>query len=242
MTTTHVPLLVRAHLAAGIAQAAPWGIALDGILAAEMWAEQKAASCAAGTDHTPALDQAEPDDLDLPLARCHPPHGPWHWAATCAFPEQFSDRLDVHTWSGRVDHRHLEQATNALPKVISNRQGRYRSRLMPLLVTPCTSVTWYAVGDPVRIGDLLTPIASIGKKRTSGEGHVLRWEIQPQPSLDPFAAAHLHPDSTLGRPTPADCLLGRTVLDGGAGRAGVRPPYMHHARQHELRLPALLQS
>ena len=36
------PLKVRAHLAFGIAQAAPWGIALDGLLASELWARQKA--------------------------------------------------------------------------------------------------------------------------------------------------------------------------------------------------------
>jgi hypothetical protein len=44
--------LVRAHLAVGIAQAAPWGIALDRLLAAELWAEHKAARRATA-DPTP---------------------------------------------------------------------------------------------------------------------------------------------------------------------------------------------
>jgi hypothetical protein len=39
------------------------------------------------------------------------------------------------------------------------------------------------------------------------------------------------------------CLGGRTdVVDGGRGTAGLRPPYMHPARQHTLRLPALLEA
>ena len=240
--SAHVPVIVRARLAAGIAQAAPWGIALDGLLAAELWADHKAAARAAAGDYIRALDQDNPADLDLPLSRCTPDDGPWHWAATCAFPEEPVDRLDVHTWTGRIDHRHLEQTTTALPKVISGRQGRYRTRRMPLLVTPCTSVIWRAIGDPDKIRDLLTQIASIGKKRTSGEGHVLAWEITANPELDTFAAAHLHPDGTLGRPTPPMCLHGQTLTDGGTGRAGIRPPYMHSSRQYLLHLPALLQS
>ena len=239
--SSHRPMVIRAHLAAGIAHAAPWGIALDGLLAAEIWAEHKAANRAAGQDHVRALDQADPPDLDLPLARCTPATGPWHWAATCAYPERPTDRVDVHTWTGRVDRRALEQVATSLPKTVSDRQGRYRARRMPLLVTPCPSVTWHAIGDPDRIGEILEPVTSIGKKRTSGEGHVLRWEILTSSGLDHFAASHLHPDGTLGRPTPSQCFTGAAApADGGHGRAGIRPPYMHPARQHELHLPALL--
>ncbi|MDN5768897.1 MAG: hypothetical protein L0H78_24210, partial [Humibacillus sp.] len=198
----HQPMVIRAHLAAGIAQAAPWGIALDGLLAAEIWAEHKAAARRSGQDHVRALDQANPPDLDLPLARCTPTTGPWHWAATCAYPEQPTTRVDVHTWTGRVDRRALEQMATALPKTVSDRQGRYRARRMPLLVTPCATVSWHAVGDPDQIGQLLEPITSIGKKRSSGEGHVLRWEIRTTPELDPFTASHLHPDGTHGSPPP----------------------------------------
>ncbi len=235
------PLLVRAHLAAGIAHAAPWGIALDGLLAAELWAEQKAQNRAAGGDHIRALDQDSPPDLDLPLARCTPATGPWHWSATCAYPERPAPRADIHTWTGRIDRRHLEQVATPLPKTVSERQGRYRARRMPLLVTVCPSITWHAIGHPDRILELLEPIVSIGKKRTSGEGYVLRWEVLPEPTLDPFTAGHLHPDGTLGRPTPTPCLTATTPPpDGGRGRAGIRPPYMHPERQHDLHLPALL--
>src|ERR1700676_241829 len=104
-----VPLLVRARLAAGVACAAPWGVSLDGLLASEIWAERKAAARDSG-QHGGALTgtgtgTADPEDLELPLARCTAA-GPllWHWAATCAFPEGVTTGLpDVRYWTGRVD-------------------------------------------------------------------------------------------------------------------------------------------
>jgi CRISPR type IV-associated protein Csf3 len=239
---TFQPLRVRAHLAGGIAHAAPWGIALDGLLASELWARSKAGARDAGQTHQRALEQDDPPDLPLPLARCAA-DPTWHWSATCAYPEDSPGRIDVRTWMGRVDRRALEQTSIGLPKTVSDRQGRYRARRMPLLVTPCRSVTWHAVGDVDAVTELLEGLDGIGKKRGSGEGNVLRWEITPAPDLDPYAAAHLHPDGTLGRPTPPGCLQGRAgILDGGLGRAGIRPPYMHPARQQQLHLPALLGS
>lgn len=243
--STLTPLRVRAHLASGIAHAAPWGIALDGLLASEMWADYKATCRESGTSYVRAMELEEPPDLDLPLQRCTDGDDrTWHWAATCAFPCEDHGRTDVRSWTGRVDPRALEQVATTLPKTVSDRQGRYRARRMPLLVTPCASVTWHAVGDVDRVGALLEPIASIGKKRSTGEGHVLRWEVTAAVDLDEFSAAHLHPDGSLGRPVPERCRArcGHDTRDGGTGRAGIRPPYMHPGRQHELVLPALLSA
>lgn len=239
-----VPLQVRAHMAAGIAHAAPWGVSLDGLLAAELWADRKAAARAAGHQVPGLHDTPDPQDLDLPLARCARGNDLWHWAATTAYPENpVSDIPDIHYWSGRVDARALEHLTTALPASLSERQGRYRARYMPLLVTPCTSLVWSAIGDPTAIADLLRPVTVIGKKRSHGEGHVLEWEISPTPGIDPWVAAHLHPDGTLGRPTPDACLSDHpTITTGGYATAGLRPPYMHGARQHPLHLPAILTS
>lgn len=235
------PMQVRAHLASGIAQAAPWGIALDGLLASELWADRKSATRDAGHPTPGLLEVADPEDLPLPLARCTTPDGLWHWAATCAHPEQRPDHVppEVRYWIGRTDPRPLEQLATALPATVSDRQGRYRARRMPLLVTTCRSLVWRAVGDPDAVLTILQGVTAIGKKRSQGEGHVLGWEVAQSLRLDRWEAAHLHPDGTLGRPTPSSCLTSRSVPDGGVGTAGLRPPYMHPARQHRLHLPAL---
>lgn len=240
-----MPLVVRAHLAGGVAQGAPWGIALDGLLASAMWQETKASAIAAGQGYARAMEVDDPPDLDLPLARCRAGNGAWHWAATCLWPGAEA-QTDAHVWMGKLDHRDLEHVADRLPKIISGRQGRFRGRRMPVLVTSTPQVTWRAVGDPDRIAELLEPVRSIGKKRGSGEGHVLSWEISAAPELDPLAAGHLHPDGTLGRTTPKACVRRLEqagcppTVDGGTGLAGLRPPYMHPARQTRLRLPALL--
>jgi len=237
-------MVVRAELASGIAQAAPWAPALDGILASQVWARRKSEEIAAGNYHVRALDRENPVDLDLPLARCPlPGSDQWHWLATCGMPEQVAGTTRVHTWTGRVDARDLEQVAARLPATVSARQGRYRARRMPLLVAPCRTIVWRAVGDPAAVEKLLAGIDAIGKKRSSGEGRVLSWSILADPGIPTLEAGHLHPDGSLGRPVPAPCqdVLAAAVT-GGWGTAGLRPPYMHRSRQHHLVLPALLDA
>lgn len=231
-----IPLRVTATMATGIAHSLPWGIALDGILAAAIWQDLKPEN-----NCTPALDVDDPPDLDLPLARCTPATGPWHWAATCSWPDPAPTHPDVHYWTSRVDHRHLEHLTPALPKVISDRQGRWKAHRMPLITYPCRSLTWTAVGDPDAVRTLLNHIPAIGKKRSQGEGQVLAWDVAPA-DLDEFTAGHLTPAGQLGRPTPSACLTGRHIPTGGLGLAAIRPPSMHPSRMCELQLPAPVMS
>lgn len=232
------PLLVRAHLAHGVAHAGPWAVSLDGLLAAEMWDEHKAAERDAGREAPRLHPGVEPPDLDLPLQRCHGvDNADWHWAATCAFPDAPAGRPTVRYWSGRPDHTALGDLTAALPAVVSERQGPYRSRVMPLLVTSIASVSWRAVGDVDAVQSILKDVAAIGKKRSQGEGRVLRWEFEDRDD-DPWAAGHLHPDGTLGRPSPPACFAGRAAPPGEAfGLAAIRPPHMHPSRMRRLYLP-----
>ncbi|MBW4818573.1 MULTISPECIES: hypothetical protein [Rhodococcus erythropolis group] len=232
------PLLVKARLAHGIAHAAPWGVSLDGLLAAEIWADQKAGKRDRGEDVAALSADVDPEDLDLPLARCELSGGDlWHWAATCAYPEKPVDHPVVRYWTGRPDHAALGDLVADLPGVVSERQGPYRSRSMPLLVTSTDTVTWQCVGDDARIMAILQGIAAIGKKRSQGEGRVLRWEVTPLDESSAWSAGHLHADGSLGRPTPDGCLHGTAVATGGRGPTGLRPPYMHAFRRNILNLP-----
>lgn len=235
-------LTVTADLPNGYATAHPWGIALDGLLAAQLW-QDRITEHPADTIPWPST-AADPPDLDLPLARCTPKDAPhlWHWAATCSqpVPPAGSDgavETEVHYRSHHLDHRPMEALTGAvLPAALSPRSGMFRSRRMPLIVTICTAVTWSAVGDPDAIARLLKPIAAIGKKRGHGEGAVSRWRIEPSPDRSLWEAAHLHLDGTLGRPTPQQCLP-PDHQEGPTLRAGLRPPLMHPSRQHDLYVP-----
>ena len=235
-----VPLVIRARMAAGVAHGVPWGISLDGLLASEIRENTKAAARAAGTDYTPYSLDTVPEDLGLPLGRCTGDGGDrWHWAATFAFPEDEVPGPHVQYWSARPDQQALGQMTDQLPALVSERQGRYRSRVMPLPLTVCRHLVWRAVGHPAAVAELLTPIVSIGKKRGAGHGHILSWEITEHPASDLWEFAHLHPDGTLGRTAPATCLRERGhVSTGGEGRMGLRPPYMHPSRRTPVLLPA----
>ncbi|WP_237723966.1 MULTISPECIES: hypothetical protein [unclassified Rhodococcus (in: high G+C Gram-positive bacteria)] len=129
--------------------------------------------------------------------------------------------------------------SDKLPALVSERQGRYRSRVMPLPLTVCRHLVWRAVGDPAAVAELLAPIVSIGKKRGAGHGHVLSWTVDEAPEADGWEFAHLYPDNSLGRTAPTECLDGaREVPTGGVGPMGLRPPYMHPNRRARVLLPA----
>lgn len=240
MTTTHVPMTVTAELSVGISASTPWGIALDGLLASQLWYAQKDDLAAGGTFPPRLHEQVDPPDLELPLKRCHDhASGLWHWAATCSWPVNQPTGLgpDVRYWAAHLDQRTVGNLAATVPATVSQRRGRYRSRRIPTLATVCTAVSWHAVGDVDRVAELLHPLAAIGKRRGTGEGHVRAWHITPAPELDAEAAAHLHPDETLGRPSPAGCVPPGLRHTTTVGTAGLRPPYMHRSRQHQLHLP-----
>ncbi|MFF0818624.1 hypothetical protein ACFYVR_26275 [Rhodococcus sp. NPDC003318] len=232
----HVPLTVRARLAGGVAHSAPWGISLDGLLASQIRAGVKAAARDAGTDYPPYDPAQPPDELELPLTRCTAAGGDnWHWAATFAHAEGEVAGPHVTYWTARPDQYALDHLSDRLPAHVSERQGRYRSRVMPLPLTIARALVWRAVGDPDVIRDLLAGVMVIGRKRSSGHGHVFDWTVTPDPGADPWECAHLHPDGTLGRSTPPGCLADRRdIATGGSGHFGLRPPYMHPAMRRRV--------
>jgi len=226
------PMTVTARLAAGIAHPG-LGLSLDGILASRLLRH-------APPPEGPDADDGLPADLDLPLGRCPGGGGAlWHWAATWAWPDPAPGPPEAHRWTKTAGHRHMGAVCGRLPRVVPARQGRHKRYLMPLIVVPASRLVWAAVGDPAAVENLLAGITNIGKRRHSGEGQVIGWDVQPTPALDPWAAAHLSPDGRLSRPCPPECLAGRPgVATGGEGAAGLRPPHMAPARQTWCALPA----
>ncbi|MGB7237814.1 MAG: hypothetical protein WBD41_17790 [Rhodococcus sp. (in: high G+C Gram-positive bacteria)] len=234
-----VPFEVTARLGSPVAVSVPWGIALDGLLAAEIRENTKAAAHDAGTDYEPYDPDTAPPVLELPLARCTAAGDrQWHWCATFAHPVDEIPGPHVEYWTTRPDQRGLDHIAEALPATISARQGRYRAHVMPLPVTIAAALSWRGVGDPDQVRDLLSGIAAIGRKRSSGYGHILDWIVTEHPSADLWEYSHLHRSGTLGRTTPLTCLAVRSdITTGEPVRMGLRPPYMHPHTRHQVVLP-----
>ena len=154
-------LQVVATLAHGISHAPPWATSLDGLLAAQVWSRMKAEAARRG--EVLEVDPDDPIDLDLPLARCCLASPHWHWSATFGHLDLVDSEPEVRTWVGRTDHRAIDMlARHPLPATVSDRQGRFRSRHMPLLVSVARTITWRAVGDPERIAEIVSSISAIG--------------------------------------------------------------------------------
>ena len=234
-----VPFTVRARLSAGYAHATPWGISLDGLLASEVWESRKATARATNTEWSAYDVRTVPEGIDLPLERCDGGDGNWHWAATFAYPEDAVPGPHVQMWTGRPDQQALAQLTDNLPAHVDPRKGRFRSWVMPLPMTVAPTLVWRGLGDPAAVGEMLSSVVSIGKKRASGHGLVLDWSIEPDVDADRWEFGHLHPDGTLGRTVPAACLGGReSIVHGGVGRMGMRPPDMQPRMRADVVLPA----
>lgn len=239
-----IPLKISATTPHGVVLSRPWGIALDGLLASVLWHRRKWSARAAGHYLTYQPD-AEPETLELPLARCGDPDRDtdWHWMATFAdlhpMPHNAIDP-DIRWRTSHTNHQRLQQlAPHIGSGAVSDRRGRYQARVIPLLAHPATHLTWRALGDPEHIADLLTDLPSIGKHRGVGEGLVTHWDITETPDVANWAAGHEHQPGVLGRTTPPRCLTNNTTTDTGPlGTGTLRPPYLHPASRTAAFQPA----
>lgn len=247
------PLTVTAHLQQGIVLDTPFGTALDGLLASVARDRAKAARTTTtgilttGSLLDGGLHADDPAVTDLPLARCIiAGTGHWHWLCTTAYPLDINGAVtredpDVHHQHSRVRERLLPHTVSRIPTTLPPASGRYRMRRMPVVSTPAAAVIWHAVGDPDQIADLLTALPAIGRRRGTGEGTVLAWDITPCPEADPIRHGHCHPDHTLGRPAPYACAAALDLPTDRTGTAGLRPPYWHPATQTNVILPEPLR-
>lgn len=226
------PLTVTAHLAFGICQGRPWGLALDGLLASVLWHDHKATT---GARYTPAQT---PADLDLPLDRCTAADGQWHWAATFAHTTPVDPDPDVRMRYLATDRDDLTRLAGTLPTTVSDHQGRYRRRQTPAIALVTPTATWQAVGDIDAITELLAGIHRIGKHRGGGEGEVSRWTVTPS-GRDWWSAGHESIPGVLGRTALPGCLTAHPdTACGPRERTGLRPPYLHPSRRGDAVLPA----
>lgn len=253
-SASHAPLTVTARLQQGIALDVLFGTALDGLLASVVRSRAKAAAAERGEFLTGSLldgglDADQPATVALPLSRCVNPalveDPDWHWLCTTAYPvgldgQRATGDPDVHHQHSRIREATLAHVADHLPASLPPASGRYRLRRMPVVTTPAAAVQWHAVGTPDAVSDLLMDLPAIGRRRGTGEGLVLGWDVTTHDDLprDQWAQfGHCHPDGSLGRPAPPACLDRVDLSADRYGVAGIRPPYWHPATQRNVLLP-----
>ena len=172
LTHVGVPILearlvqVTATLRHGVSVPTRWPAPLDGILAS---AERRARL---GALHGSIVDH---HISDVPLTIWHRGvGGRWVWSATAA---QISDVAteDVRWWHKRFDSAAAERMVDRLPA--NTDAGATKGWRMPRVVTVVGQVSWWALGDPERLEQLLSTVDQIGDGRAAGEGVVTRWNV-----------------------------------------------------------------
>ncbi len=238
------PFTATAHLQQGAALDARYGFAFDGLLATLLRDRRKREQgLLSGAALDGGTDCDDPADVDLPLQRCE--RGEWHWIATTAYPLDWDGRPlayepDVHHIRYGHQREIAEQIAIHLPTHVPSSKGRFRSRRLPVVVFPAAALQFRGVGDIDLITELLADCYSVGANRHSGEGAVTSWTVEETTASDPDRHGHTHHSGALGRPVPVEC-ANHLQVTGPSGPAGLRPPYWHPARRHDLVQPTYHQ-
>jgi len=213
---------VTADLAHGAVLDPRWPLPLDGILASAVRRELH------GDLYGGVRDlHVHP----LPLAAWTRGAGArWWWLASCAAWPEAGEELRY--WHRRVPHAQAERVTgDLLPPQIYEGHGRYRAYRMPLVVTLAARLEWMACGDPAAIRALLETVWCVGKKRSQGEGEVLRWTVDDLGAADPLAVMW-HADGRISRPVPARAAAALGLDDPDTTAGAYRPPYWRPPEDH----------
>jgi len=147
------------------------------------------------------------------------------WAASVA---QYNFRGEyTHHWHKRLDPyivgKHIDK-----PKKVVTTSAKYKAYRMPvnvMLVGPV--LTWYCVGDPDGVRELLAGVKSLGKKRAHGFGAVELDKGLPAWCVEEYEEdwSIYGPGGRIMRAVPFD---GKEIYDGmTVRRSGIRPPYWH---------------
>lgn len=235
----HVPFTVTATLRTGAGWERPYGLDLAGIIAAHQRRVQQHQLAIHGNHVTsPLLDttDATAEDLDLPLARCTT-GADWHWAATCAIPVNADDDPDTRMLYRTTDNAWAERAATRPLPYTSSKSGPYRDVMLPSVITVCQAITWRGIGALAAVKAAVRPIRFLGRRRNTGEGEVLGWNIHEETPTDPARFIHADNDGAILRPCPIECAeaLGLAYREGWYA---LRPPSWHPDRLTELAMTA----
>lgn len=183
------PLVVRAHLRGAVClQNGP--IALDGLV---MWAAH-----VRDGDDALAEDRSKPNEKPIPIERS--PCGRVYLCSVGAF------EVDVHEarWVNRkfpaAEAQALAAPSFTRIRIVAGAQKSYR---LPLDTVHLVGdvMTWWCIGEPRELGELLSLVSYLGKRRAVGLGRVERWDVDP---CEPWEGFPVVRDGRPLRPLPPD--------------------------------------
>lgn len=210
------PLRIDARLHGAVAM--PWGpIALDGLLA---WAVCARADLLAPVDGL--------REVEIPVAR--EPGGRFH---LCSFSLSEVEERENKWINRRFPVPEAQMMGDERLKRIQISAGPCKSYRLPLEVVHLRGdmLTWYAKGDRARIEELLELVAYVGKKRSTGNGRVARWTVEPCAAWQGFPLLR---DGVPLRALPADW----TGVTGGDRRiCRLSYPYWLSSGQEACAVP-----
>lgn len=209
---------VTATLRSGAVLPAMFPAPLDGILAAGILRSRPGFSA----------DVVTSEVVRLPLATSH--RGPrterpdlgnrWVWAATCA--QRLDDAAqDVRWFHKRFRDEIAERVVGKVPTTTAS--GRFKDWRLPLVVALVPELTWWAVGDPQQVLDIVATVAQVGAKRSQGEGVVTRWAVDD--AGEPDWAPIVWQQGRIARPLAARAATSIGVPDADLISHSYRPPY-----------------
>lgn len=238
------PLTITAHVAGSIAVTRPEDLALDGILAAQVMRRHYGDdfyTLPNPSEHllfarlplemrgnpSEEIARAETGRVLFDAATGLRDTTYWYWACSRARIDVMA--RDTHHWNKRFDTHpaladHIDFGGKREKILIE--QGRYKAYHMPLSTLVCNKVVWHAFGDAEQVVALLHSISGIGKKRVQGEGHVLRWEIEP---MDEDWSEWR--DGQLMRPIPGPLVDTSEIISHDIQHIAYRAPQWHPLNQ-----------
>lgn len=225
-------LRVTAHMATAVAVIDDWSPSLDSLLQWLILDEKGLAS------PNPTIEEVTKTQLIInelmPLGRAEI-NGEWYWQSSspiyCYTREQ-EDRVRKR-WQPGIDSP--SPVWGKRKATFDSTQGAEKAYDLPLYLRNPTMISWYCVGDQQGIERLLTMCKSIGKKRSIGNGQILRWEVVLSDS-----DWHLWgSDGRLMRPIPIDGFDGRPI-EFSIRNWGWRPPYWSHENRRKCVMPTNL--
>lgn len=239
------PMQITAFLAGNIALARPEDLALDGILSYQVLRRHFGEEFYTLPDPKECLffarlplemrgnpssrmQEAETGMKWIAKAEGMVDESLWYWSCSSAQIEVKG--RDTQHWNKRFDVQpalsdHLDFG-GRVEKIIIE-QGRFKAYHMPLPTLVCDKVVWYAYGDMEQVAELLCDVSGIGKKRSHGQGAILRIVVEPMQEDCSTWKEHW-----LMRPLPGP--LGLEVQwDGGFDVAHIafRAPQWHSGNQ-----------